>query len=101
LRVPRASVLICYEYTPLAGFYAGWPLAIVGAGDLMMLFTKKQEGFHEDHGAPKDIGASRRTRLRPAKRPNHPPCFSVKAFLLLAMESSPPDAAPPIHHLAV
>jgi hypothetical protein len=29
----------------------GWPLAIDGAGDLMMLFTKKQEGFHEDHGA--------------------------------------------------
>jgi hypothetical protein len=32
-------------------------LPTVGAGDLMILFTKKQEGFHEDHEAAADKSA--------------------------------------------
>jgi hypothetical protein len=44
----------------------------------MILFTKKQEGFHEDHGAEEYWRFARNWIAAGAKRPNDSSCFFVK-----------------------
>ncbi|HME23407.1 MAG TPA: hypothetical protein VKI44_19115, partial [Acetobacteraceae bacterium] len=66
----------------------------------MILFTKKQEGFHEDHGAEENWRFARNRITAGAKRPNHPSCFFVKTFLLLrdGIESAGSGTGPPSHN---